>query len=394
MQNKNILISGAGIAGLTLAYWLKKHGFNPIILERAPKLREGGYMIDFFGAGVDVAEKMDMLDDLAKADFKVSEITFVDKNNKRLGGLNADKLRILLKNRAYTILRSSLEEIIYKRVKNDVDFIFNNSIKTLQQAEKNVGVVFTDGSKHSYDLVIGADGFHSNVRKLVFGDEAQYEKYYGYYTSSFTIENYLKKDRLFLSYTVPGKQISIYSLNKDQFATFFIFHSPKKLRYDYHDVEAQKELLREVFSDVGWEAPALIKRMDSSHDFYFDAVSQIHMDQWFKGRVSLVGDACDCPSLLSGQGSTLAMIGAYILAGELKKAAGDHHVAFEQYEQAFRPFIENKQKIAERFAGSFVPKNRFNLWMRNTFANLMFLPYLSEWLMNKFMTDKIRLKEY
>jgi 2-polyprenyl-6-methoxyphenol hydroxylase-like FAD-dependent oxidoreductase len=193
---------------------------------------------------------------------------------------------------------------------------------------------------------------------------------------------------------VPGKQAAIYSNNENKATIFFIFTSSQKLSYAHHDVEAQKQILRNEFSTIGWKCPNLLAKMYTTDDFYFDVVSQIQMDNWSKDRVSLVGDACDCPSLLSGQGSTLAMVGAYILAGELKEASGNHTVAFAQYQNIFKPFIDNKQKIAQNFAKSFVAKSQFGIWMRNIAINLMFLPFLSKMFIKQFMDDKLKLKNY
>ncbi|HTL82953.1 MAG TPA: FAD-dependent monooxygenase [Bacteroidia bacterium] len=394
MKNKNILISGAGIAGLTLAYWLKKHGFNPTIIEQAPKLREGGYVIDFFGAGYDVAEKMGIISDLEKVDIKINGINFVNEKGKRKGGVDTFKVRSMLKNRVFFLLRSKLARVIYENLEKDIPFIYGNSITKIDQQENDVIVTLSNGTVCHFDLVIGADGLHSKVRSLVFGSLSHFESFYGFYASSFTIQNYFGKNDLFLNYTVPGKQVSIYSLEDNKLAALFLFRSNEKLAYGYHDTATQKELLRDFFRDTGWESASLLSKVDTSPDFYFDTVSQIRMDRWYSGRVTLVGDACDCPSLLSGQGSTLAMVGAYILAGELKEAQGDHEVAFSEYQKQFKPLIGVKQDLAKKFASSFIPKSKFALWVRNRFTNLMFIPFVSRWLVKNFMTDPIRLKDY
>lgn len=159
-------------------------------------------------------------------------------------------------------------------------------------------------------------------------------------------------------------------------------------------MEKQKAVLRAEFQNIGWKCRELLAKMDVATDFYFDTVSQIKMNEWSKDRVTLVGDACDCPSLLSGQGSTLAMAGAYILAGELKVANGRYQKAFARYEQLFKPFITKKQSTAKTFARSFVPKSEIGIWMRNTFINLMFLPYFSRLFVRRFMYDSLKLKDY
>jgi len=394
MDNKNILISGAGIAGTTLAFWLKKFGFNPTIIEVSPKLREGGYAIDFMGAGYNVAEKMGILPALEKADIDISKVAFVDKNNKEKGSMNYRKIKKLMNNRAITLLRSDLAKVIYENLNKDVEIIFGDTIEKIEQDKDDVTVTFRSGKNRSFDLLAGADGLHSNVRNLIFGSETQFEKYYGYYTSSYTLENYSYEGRAFSMCNVPGKQVAVYAYSDNRTATLFVFASPERLKYDHHDVEKQKQFLKDEFMNIGWKCPEILSKIDSSSDFYFDPISQIKMDNWSKGRITLVGDACDCPSLLSGKGSTLAMVGAYILAGELRLANGNYETAFKQYEDIFKPFISKKQKSAQGFAKSFVPKSNFGIWVRNQALKLMSLPFISKLYLNQFNDKELRLKEY
>ena len=395
MDNRNILISGAGIAGVTLAYWLKKFGFNPTIVEHAPKLREGGYAIDFWGAGFDVAERMGILPELSKTDLKISEVTIVNEKGKRKCGINYLKLKKLMNGRAFTLLRSDLSKIIYYHLEKDVEIIFGDSIANIEQFPTSITVTFRSGKIRDFDLVIGADGLHSIVRDLVFGHESQFEKFFGYYTSSYTIAESMTDRNAFLMYNTPCRQTAIYSMDESNTTTtFFIFSSPQKKRYSHQDVEAQKQILRNEFEGVGWRCPDLLEKINTTPDFYFDVVSQIQMSHWSKNRVTLVGDACDCPSLLSGQGSTLAMVGAYILAGELKEANGNYKTAFERYENIFKPFMESKQKIAQSFAKSFVPKSRLGIWILNIGIKLMSLDFISKMFVKPFTDNKLNLKFY
>ena len=394
MNNKNILISGAGIAGVSLAFWLKKFGFNPTIVELSPKLREGGYAIDFMGAGYDVAEKMGLIPALEKVDMDISKLVFVDENNREKGSMNYRKIKKLMNNRALTFLRSDLAKVIYSSLDKDVEIIFGDTITKIDQDDEKVDVIFRSGLTRSFDLVVGADGLHSNVRNLIFGSEQQFEKYYGYYTSSFTIENFSYEGRAFSMFNVPFKQVAIYSYSENRIATFFMFTSPEKLSYEHNDVEKQKQILKNEFMNIGWKCAEVLSKIDSTSDFYFDSISQIKMENWSKGRITLVGDACDCPSLLSGKGSTLAMVGAYILAGELKLANGDYKTAFDQYENILKPFMEKKQKAAQSFAKSFIPKSNFGIWLRNIAFKLMSLPFIAKLLLNQFKDKGLKLKDY
>jgi 2-polyprenyl-6-methoxyphenol hydroxylase-like FAD-dependent oxidoreductase len=394
MNNKNILISGAGIAGTTLAYWLQRFGFIPTIVEQAPKLREGGYAIDFWGAGFDVAEQMDIVPDLRSADVGIDEVVFVDADNHRKAAMNYSQIKNMMKGRALTLLRSDLAKVIYQHLDKNIEIIFGDSIADIAQLKNEVNVTFSSGLQRRFDLVIGADGLHSKVRELAFGNEEQFEQYYGYYTASFTIENNVTAGTAFLTYNVPGKQAAIYSLDNNKAATFFIFSAPRKLAINHHDILKQKAVLRSHFANAGWKCAALLSKMDDAPDFYFDTVSQVQMNRWSNQRISLAGDACDCPSLLSGQGSTLAMVGAYVLAGELKEANGDYTTAFAKYESLFRPFITRKQRLAQNFAKSLVPETKFGIWRRNFFMKLMALPFVTRMFVNQFMDDDLHLKNY
>jgi 2-polyprenyl-6-methoxyphenol hydroxylase-like FAD-dependent oxidoreductase len=308
--------------------------------------------------------------------------------------MNYQKIKKALNNRAFTLLRSDLAKVIYQDLDKETEVIFGDTIKGIEQEDEKVIVTFKSGATRSFDLLVGADGLHSNVRSLIFGPETQFEKYYGYYTSSFTIDNFPDEGRAFSMFNVPGKQVAVYSLNAEKTATFFIFSSPKKLNYEYHDIAAQKQILKNEFINAGWKCAALLSRIDTTPDFYFDSISQIKMEHWSKGRITLVGDAGCCPSLLSGKGSTLAMVGAYILAGELKLANGDYKMAFTEYENIFKPFIDKKQKSAQSFAKSFLPKSNPGIWLRNQAFRIMSFPLFTKILFRQFKDKGLNLKNY
>lgn len=375
-SNKKILISGAGISGLTLAYWLKKHGFSPTVIEKRPNLNNKGYMIDFYGSGFDVAEKMGLLDQLVEksSQYPVKKLEFVDNKGKPRASLNIDKFRELLDHRYAPLLRGDLETVIYESMKDTVPVRFGLSISNLTPQENNVDVTFDNGQNETYDLVVGADGIHSNVRKLLWGDESQFNHFLGFYVSCSVIDNFLGRQDTFYGHFEPNMQATIFSFGKDQLTVFFAFRAEKR---KVNGRAEQIEMLAERLEHAGWIVPQLLDAAKRSDDFFFDAVAQIQLDDWHKGRVALVGDACQCLTLLAGQGASMAMAGAYLLADELHKANGDYRIAFPAYQTNLKPEIEKRQKEARGLAGSFVPRNKFEIGLSHFFLNAAFLPGFS-----------------
>lgn len=392
-----VLISGAGIAGPTLAYWLAQYGWIPTIVEVAPRLRTGGYIIDFWGAGFDIAGRMGLLPELKRKGYHVREVRAVDETGKRIAGFATESIEEATQGKFVSIARSDLAATIFSALEGKVESIFGDSIAHLEQTDEVVRVGFTRGGEREFDLVVGADGLHSRTREIGFDAESRYEKYLGYKVAAFQVEGYGARDELaYVMYTQVGQQAARFSLREDRTMFLFIFRDEE---YEFPgDIDGQKSVLRRRFGGAGWECPEILNALDRCGDLYFDRVSQIRMGEnfapWSKGRVALLGDAAFCVSLLAGQGSALAMVAAYILAGELHRAGGDYLGAFANYQRLFGPFVLGKQQAALGMAGFFAPRSRARMWMRNRVMNLMSVPWVANMAMGRGLIDKIELPDY
>ncbi|MGW1676644.1 FAD-dependent monooxygenase [Saccharopolyspora sp. NPDC002376] len=370
-MTKTILISGASIAGPALAFWLREHGFHPTVVERAPAIRDGGYAIDVRGAAVTVAERMGILTELREARTGMRGMTIVDGGNRELASVRMDEL--VNGDGDVELMRGTLSRILHERT-DGVEYLFGDSIAAIEQDSGTIRVAFERTEPREFDLVIGADGLHSNVRHLVFGPESNFAHHLGFHVSIFSTENFLDLDRWTALHNTPGRLAGLYRAKSDHGAKAILSFASPRLRFDHRDPDTQFPLLDKAFRDERWIVPQLLEAARNAPDFYFDSITQIRMDSWTRGRVALVGDAGYGPSPLSGQGSSLALVGAYVLARELHAANGDHLAAFRGYEREMRNFVALNQKIATDGAKMLIPKTGAGLWLRNQMFRL--LPYL------------------
>ncbi|WP_406317323.1 FAD-dependent monooxygenase [Streptosporangium sp. NBC_01639] len=350
---KNILISGGSIAGPALACSLLRHGFRPTIVERAPEPRRGGQAVDIRGVALDVAGRMDILTGARALATRMRGMSVLDGDgNEVMRTTEATYSSGRLDNDDIEIMRDDLIRLLMDRTRDGVEYVFGDSITAVEQDGHGARVAFERAEPRTFDLVVGADGLHSNVRRLVFGEESRFIHHLGTYLAIFRADNFLNLDDWQMWLRDGDKGYGIYPArgNTELQISFGFGSSP--LDYDHRDIEQQKRIVAEQITGLRWEATRLLEAMWKAHDFYFDAMAQIHMDRWSDDRVVLLGDAAHCPSPLSGQGTSLALVGAHVLAEELGGAGGDHRAAFARYEERMRPFVELNQALATENPGA------------------------------------------
>ncbi len=387
-----VAINGIGVGGPTLAYWLRRSGHEPVLFEQAPALRTGGYLIDFWGLGYEIAERMGLFPALRERCYEMERMRMVDRDGRDETELDLAPMRELLRGRFISLARADLSAALFGAC-DGIPAHFGVSITAIEQDGAGAIVTLSDGRRERFDLVIGADGLHSQVRKLVFGPEGQFERSLDCCVAAFRLSGYPRRDELtYVSHTVPKRQVARVALRNDE--TLILLVCRAELIDGDPPREQQKAALRRAFENMGWEVPEILRAMDGVDDIYFDRVSQIHLPRWTSGRVGLLGDAAACPSLLAGEGTGLAMTEAYVLAGELHRAGGDVMQAFAAYEARLRSFVTAKQKAALRFRGFFAPETAFALKVRNVAVDALSIPFLTKLLLARSLRDELELPQY
>ncbi|MES0834870.1 FAD-dependent monooxygenase [Nocardiopsis tropica] len=362
---QNVLISGAGIAGPALAHWLHRYGIAPTVVERAPAPRSGGYAVDVRGVALDVAERMGVLDGIAEHGTGMASASFVDARGRRIADFTPSQARTASEGRSRELLRGDLVRLLHEPTTAYTEYLYDDTVTALEQAPEGVHVSFAHAAPRVFDLVVGADGLHSTTRALAFGPEGPFRRFLNAYISICTVPNHLGLDREVLLHNLPGRAIALYHTPRAEGAkAMFLVSTRSETGIDRRPAGEQRRFLREAFTGAGWEAGRLLSETGAAPDFYFDSVTQIRARSWSAGRVVLLGDAAHCPSPASGQGSSLALVGAHVLAGELARHDAPA-AALAAYEARMRPFVAANQAIADAGLGFLAPRTRTGIAVRN-----------------------------
>ncbi|MFJ8622428.1 FAD-dependent monooxygenase [Kitasatospora sp. NPDC093550] len=364
-MSTKILISGASIAGPALAHWLGRYGFEVTVVELAPALRDGGQAVDFRGrTHLTVLQRMGVLDELRALGTGGTPMTFVGPDGRRLLHLPAE-----FAGGDVEVPRGELARLLHRHSRARAEYLFGDSITALAPTSSGVRVTFRNAAPREFDLVIGADGLHSNVRRLAFGPEQRYVRHLGYYAATWQLPNDFGLPVGSVGLNVPGRLMSVGAAHRDpgRAGAFCLFASPE-LRYDRHDPAQQKALIRSAFAGLGWWVPRLLESLDTAPELYFDSISRSDVPAWSSGRIALIGDAA-CGATIGGMGTGTAVVAAYVLAGELARAGGDHRSAFERYERLLRGYAQGCQKGGDRTGPFLAPRTATGLRLRNAVLN-------------------------
>lgn len=365
-----IPVSGASISGPVLAYWLTRHGFDVTIVERAPQLRKtGGHAVDLFRPAMEISAKMGVLGQIEAFATGTTEMTMHREGIHRPARIDLTKVFGASSDRHVEIMRDDLSEAYYRAGRDDVEYLFGDSITSISP---DGDVTFEHNAPRRFDVVIGADGLHSTVRRLVFGEDAGRTSFLGGYLAVESVPKSLARNGEIVVHMGAGRMAGIYTAQPlGDARPLFMFRNDEELPMHYRDVLGQKELLRTRFAGMDPAVDGWFAELDHAPTFYFDSIIQLQLDTWSRGRVALVGDAGYCPGPAVGGSTSLAVIGAYVLAGELAEANGDYPRAFASYERAMADAVRHSRAFARTAARTIVPRSRAGVWALTRAAQLV-----------------------
>lgn len=354
-----VLISGASIAGPVAAYWLARGGVDATVVEQAPALRKtGGHAIDLFRPAMEISDRMGVLSRIEERATGTTLLTVNRPWTSRTAHIDYVKLVGMVSDRHVEIMRDGLSEIYFDACRDDVRYLFGDRISAIAD---DGTVTFERAPADKFDVVIGADGLHSGVRRLVFGDDVP-ETFLGGYLAVVSVPKSLAHEREMTGFYEPRRVAMVYTADHlDDARAVFLFRPQRPLEYDHRDVARQRDQLRAAFAGMAEQVDRWLADLERTPAFYFDAITQLQMPTWSRGRVTLVGDAGYCPGAAVGGSTSLAVYGAYVLANELTRAGRDHAAAFAAYEAAMLQPVVGSRGLAKVNAKTIVPGTRWGV---------------------------------
>jgi 2-polyprenyl-6-methoxyphenol hydroxylase-like FAD-dependent oxidoreductase len=380
-----ILVNGGGIAGMTSAYWLQHNGHTPVVVERGCGAASGGYGIDFGGTGYDVAARMGIAERLSARQLPVESAEFVDQQGHVFASLSRAMVDKISRSPHLGLMHGTLQEALADTITPHVEIRYGQTVVALEQNPDAVIATFAQGTQETFDLVIGADGVHSETRERIFGPQRTFQRHLGYQVAIHPIADRFGLGAVRTHYTEPGRQLVLYPTGTPgQLIAMYLFHSDITTSVD---LPSRAPLLHAVYDGMRWHTMAVLDQIPKS--IFMDTLTQVCIPRWHRGRVVLVGDACGCTTLASAQGVSMAMAGGYLLAESLRAHPNDHETAFAAYQARLQPQVSRRQRTSRRFARGLVPRTQYGLTAQKMMMRVVMREGFTGLLRQQFGADTI-----